>query len=209
MNIVPQKRIRFGPIFQGLVGDPNAKHYHRIKQAIWFYLYLIAYSNLKTGKLIASLSDVSEQMGIQEDTISSWLGHLKKLNYVTSTKQDDKCLFRITKWKNIFNDQEVSITNPEKYNPIKGRFSRKNNTILRVEKATLSELGKVIAEELKAKESVSYFEHLCQLYPKEIVLKSFKETIELPSTKIKKTRSALFVYLVKKYAQLQKSPVGN
>lgn len=208
MNIISQKNILFGPVSQGLVGDPNAKHYHRIKQAIWLYLFFIAYSNLKTGKMIVSLTDISEQMGIREETVRSWLGHLKKWNYVTSKKQGGEFIFKIAKWNNILDDQGIAVSNPEKENP-KGRFSRKNNAILRVEKAPPSELGKTIAEELKANESVSYFEHLCNLYPKDIVLKSFKETIAIPVNKIKKTRIALFVYLVKKYALQTKSTSSN
>jgi hypothetical protein len=60
------KRIPFGPLFQGLVADPQAKHYHRMKNAVWLYLYLIAFSNLKSGKLIARLSDIAQDMGLPE-----------------------------------------------------------------------------------------------------------------------------------------------
>ena len=39
----------WGPVLRGLVADPQAKHYYRMKNAVWLYLYLIVAVNQKTG----------------------------------------------------------------------------------------------------------------------------------------------------------------
>jgi hypothetical protein len=87
-------------------------------------------------------------MGLPEETLRSWLGHLKKWHYV----------------------------DVEKHEP-------------------------------------SYqtsFETLCRLYPQNIIQKALMETKEVPSEKIKKSRGALFVYLVKKYGLfMQQSPFSE
>lgn len=207
-----KKRIPFGPLFQGLIADPKAKHYHRMKPAVWLYLYFIAFSNLRTGKLTAQLSDIAQDMGLPEETLRSWLGHLRKWHYVMAEKQGDEVVFKITKWKNIATKLEATLS-PLKEN-IKKKAGRQIDPIqidsreeCQVHDAT--SLAHEIASALEEPDNQSYFEELCRRYPDHIIQKSLEDAREVPMEKIKKSRGALFAYLVKKYDHKEQSSVGH
>gem|GEM_PF-2243160 len=210
MIVTTKKRIPFGPLFQGLIADPQAKHYNRMKGSVWLYLYLIAFSNLRSGKLIARLSNIAADMGLPEETLRSWLGHLRKWHYVDVEKQGDALLFKIMKWQNISSELETkalvetSKTQPAKKSkisqPVAQELPLPNNS---------AQLANYIANLLNEPTYQTAFETLCRLYPQNIIQKALLETREIPSEKIKKSRGALFIYLVKKYAQQEKSPIGN
>ncbi|MCK4351823.1 hypothetical protein KAW65_00255 [candidate division WOR-3 bacterium] len=163
-------------IRRGLVADKDAKHYYRVKNAIWLYLYLVLSANSKTGKLLSRLDFIASQMGICKDTLQTWLGHLKKWGYVTTQKQGESIVFKLSRWK-------------ESYQP-------------KVEaKAKEELLAERIAKTFKDEENLSYYETLCERYSEDLINLAFREVKKIPSSKIRKSRGALFTYLVKKYAK--------
>ncbi|MCL4704889.1 hypothetical protein KJ068_06995 [bacterium] len=207
-----KKRIPFGPLFQGLIADPKAKHYQRMKQAVWLYLYFIAFSNLKTGKLTAQLSDIAHDMGLPEETLRSWLGHLRKWHYVMAEKQGDEVLFKITKWKNIATELEATVSpQQEKLKKNTGRRIEPIQTASGEERKVhdVSGLAHEIASALEEPDNQPYFEELCRRYSDHIIQKSLEEARAVPTEKIKKSRGALFAYLVKKYAREEQSSTGH
>lgn len=207
-----KKRIPFGPLFQGLVADPKAKHYHRMKQAVWLYLYFIAFSNLKTGKLTGRLSDIARDMGLPEETLRSWLGHLRKWYYVMAEKQGDEALFKISRWKNIATELETTVSpQKEKLKRNTGRRIEPIQTDSGEERKVhdVSGLAHEIALALEEPDSQTYFEEMCRRYPDRIIQKSLEKARAVPMEKIKKSRGALFAYLVKKYAREEQSSTGH
>jgi hypothetical protein len=191
----------FGPLFQEIVAEPQAKHYRRMRNAVWLYLYLMICANPKTGKLTACVSDIAESMGHSEATISSWLGHLRKWHYVSLEKQKKSLYLKINQWKDII-DVPQRATLSQTNEAIKGR---KKTLPKAPAKDVLPpepvKMAQQIAGEFQAVSSFPYFEKLCRSYPRELILKAYNKTKAIPAEKIKKSRGALFVYLVKKYAQ--------
>lgn len=207
-----KKRIPFGPLFQGLIADPKAKHYHRMKQAVWLYLYFIAFSNLKTGKLTGRLSDIARDMGLPEETLRSWLGHLCKWHYVMAEKQGDEVLFKITRWKNIATELETTVSpQKEKLKKNTGRRIEPTQTDSGEERKVhdVSGLAHEIAAALEEPDNQPYFEELCRRYPAHIIQRSLEEARAVPAEKIKKSRGALFAFLVKKYAREEQSSASH
>jgi hypothetical protein len=179
-------------LLQKLTVDSEAKHYHRLKSAVWLYLFILSSVHPKSGKLVLTLSDIATQAGIKEETVSSWLGHLRKWNYL---------LLSVTGWKTETETLEES-TLPSKNITNKGR--KKPSKKAAIEKDFPSEpdkLAKKISEELRSPQGLIYFERLCKIYPRSIILKAFEKAMSVPENKIKKSRAALFAYLVKKYVQ--------
>lgn len=87
------------PLWKGLVVDPEAKHYHRMKNSLWLYLYLLISADRSTGFLRRKIRTVSQDTGIKERTIRQWLSVLKKQEYI-QTKANGRCLsIQIKKWK--------------------------------------------------------------------------------------------------------------
>jgi len=210
MTLQYQKRVPFGPVFQGLVADPEAKHYRRIKQAVWLYLYLIAFANLRTGKLMCNIADIAQDMGLGEETIRSWLGHLRRRHYVIVERQGDDLLFKISKWKNIITEVDSSLPQikPKKksyvprtptHNDSKGKLNFHNR----------SELADEIVDQLQEPGNRARFEEICRVYPLDVIEQALKEAKAVQPERIKKSRGALFVYLVKKYAQQEESHSGD
>jgi len=65
-------------------------------------------------------------------------------------------------------------------------------------------LGLEIAQNLCDINNLPLYLAYCQKYPTEIIFKAYGQAKEMPADKIKKSRGALFTYLVKFYAQNQK-----
>ena len=205
----PHKRIPFGPLFQGLVADSRAKHYHRMKNAVWLFLYLIAFSNLKSGKLIARVSDIAQDMGLPAETVCSWLGHLRKWHYVAIEKEGDGLLFKIAKWKNIADEfgSTVQEETPKRQSTKKSKHPQTGEQKL-PSFDNPTELASHIADQLSEPTYQPFFENLCRTFSPDLIQQALTKVREVPSGSIKKSRGALFVYLVKKYAQ-EKSSLGN
>jgi len=205
-----QKRVPFGPIFQGLVADPEAKHYRRMKQAVWLYLYLIAFSNLRTGKLISNIADIAQDMGLGEETIRSWLGHLRRRHYVIVERQGDELLFKITKWKSIITNVDTSL--PQIKPKKKSDFPKtvtENGLDDESNMRASSSLVNEVVDQLQEPSSRARFEEICRVYPPDIIRQALKEAKAVHPERIKKSRGALFIYLVKKYAQQEESHSGD
>jgi DNA-binding transcriptional ArsR family regulator len=165
-------------IRRGLVADPDGRHYFRMKNAIWLYLYLALSVNPHTGKLLSKLDFISSQMGISKETLQTWLGHLKKWGYVSTQRQGESILFKLSRWRE-----------PNKPTPKQETKSEENS------------LASEIAETFEDKENIGYYQWICENYPENSVKRAFLEVKKMPNNKIKKSRGALFTYLVKKYSQ--------
>lgn len=59
------------------------------------------------------------------------------------------------------------------------------------------ELANEIAKEFREEEQVNLYQHICQQYDDAVVRSAFADAMKVPSEKIKKSRSALFFYLLK------------
>lgn len=86
----------------------------------------------------------------------------------------------------------------------------KNAVDKRVEKYTVrnfrprterEELALRIAEALNDRKGLGLYLSYCRKYSRPVIWKAFATAKEIPPDKIRKTRGALFTYLVKKYAQ--------
>jgi len=195
MGVTFKTKNLFGPVLQEIVADMQGKHYRRLKNALWIYLYLVIYANPKNGKLTSTVTKIAISTGHQEETINSWLGNLKKWHYISIEKHGEELQFKVSQWKKMFAAfEDIHTVTNEKSG--KGR-KPSNKKILPKEP---KELAKYIAEDLDVISNLSYLEKLCQEYPRDIALKAYKRLKEVPVEKVK-TKIGLFVYLIKKYAK--------
>ncbi|OLE55411.1 MAG: hypothetical protein AUG51_02840 [Acidobacteria bacterium 13_1_20CM_3_53_8] len=73
-----------------------------------------------------------------------------------------------------------------------------NNQIAKSSKREL--LAQTIAQEFKDLEHVTRYLQCCKKYPHFIVYRAYAEAKAMPTEQIRKSRQALFFYLLKKYA---------
>jgi hypothetical protein len=110
-------------------------------------------------------------------------------------------LLSVTGWKTETETLEEStlpsknITNKGRKKPSKKAANDKDFP------SEPNELARKITEELQSPQGLIYFERLCKIYPRSIILKAFDGAMSVPENKIKKSRAALFAYLVRKYVQ--------
>lgn len=89
------------PVWNGLLLEPDARHYKAMGRSIWLYLYLLTFANRSTGKLFRRLPTVAKDMGIGIRTIRRWLRQLKQNGYVATRQTGRSLAIKITKWKPI------------------------------------------------------------------------------------------------------------
>jgi hypothetical protein len=67
--------------------------------------------------------------------------------------------------------------------------------------SNLDELAQAIARGLGEEESLPIFRALIRRYPEEIIRRAYEETLEIPPERVRKSKGAIFNFLLKKYAR--------
>jgi len=65
------------------------------------------------------------------------------------------------------------------------------------------ELAEAIAEEFDDTEHLAIYKVYCRNFPEAVIRKAHKDALSVPPDRVKRSRLALFIYLVKKYAKEQ------
>ncbi len=66
------------------------------------------------------------------------------------------------------------------------------------QKQKMEELAKEIAITFKDEKNINLYQRVCHEYDESIVHRAFQDTKKVPSDRIKKSRPALFLFLLKK-----------
>ena len=104
MNDTPtqlKQKSWWGPIWRGLVVDSGAKHYLRMRSALWLFVYLILHAERKTGRLHRRYATITRDTGIPKRTVRRWLAVLEQAGYVEVERGEHSQAFsmRIRRWK--------------------------------------------------------------------------------------------------------------
>ena len=194
---------RWGPVLRDLITDPQARHYHRMKNAVWLYLFFITSVGPKTGRISTEPGQIAEEMGLPIEIIQTWLGCLRKHGYIRVTKNKGQTVFQVNQWRKakfIFdNSNSLSFMNEKPKENSHTREAKKSpqNTLFHNRAVQ-------IAEELEDEDNIPAFEKIVQKYPENLITKALTQVKSLPDEKVR-SRGALFTYLLKKYAQEKKS----
>jgi hypothetical protein len=160
-----------------LLQHPAAYHLRRMRLALWLYLLLLTRLPKGQDMLHIEPMQVALDMGLPEGTVRSWLGHLKRLKYLGMERLNGTLRLRITR-----------LGLPEPPPAPRPRFF----TLRKIERA-LGESG----NEQQLEEAFKY--------PDEVIRRALAGALAVPEAEIRKSRTALFIYLLKKYANPQES----
>ena len=83
-----------------LVMDVEARHYYRMKNAVWLFLYLFFNADRKSGSLLRKVETISSETGIKRDTIIRWLDVLRKHSYIATRNTGRGLFIQIRQWEN-------------------------------------------------------------------------------------------------------------
>lgn len=162
-------------IDRALLAHPGALHVRRMRIALWLYLYLKTLAD-PDGTAEVDPADVGRAMGLPEGTVRSWIGHLRKGGYLSARHVGPRVRVRLP----IEIGSEAPPAAPA---PAERHFS-----VPRVE-GVLGETG--VAPLLEA---------ALQLYPDATIQRALAGAMAVPDSQIRKSRTALFLYLLKHHA---------
>ena len=99
-NVQPKHEKQWwAPVWKGLVVDADAKHYRRMKNAVWLYLYLVITANRVTGVLMRKTRTISTDMGIPRDMVIRWLNVLRQEGYIATLSTGRYLTIQVKNWK--------------------------------------------------------------------------------------------------------------
>ncbi len=118
------KKDWWAPVWKGLVADPEGKHYRRMKNAVWLFLYLLLNADRRNGLLFRKVKTICSDTGLPRDTILRWLGALKDGGYICTKNTGRFLSIVVKKWKNSGGVANMVLQESEKSN-----FSSRRNPI--------------------------------------------------------------------------------
>ena len=160
-----------------ILEHPRAYHLRRMRAGLWLYLDLLARLPADAETFEVEPAAIGRDMGLPEGTVRSWLGHLRKAGYLDAVRLNGTT--RVT--LKLAVALETSVQPPA----APTRFF----TVARLQRA-LGEPGN--EEALQA---------ALNLHTDAVVKRALAGTLAVPETQIRRSRTALFIYLLKRHAQ--------
>jgi len=159
-----------------ILEHPRAYHLRRMRGAIWLYLDLLARMPSGAGTIEVVPAAVGGVMGLPEGTVRSWLGHLRKSGYLEAKRLNGKV--------------QVTIENrtpaaPTTDAPAPVRFF------------TAAKIIRTLGE----RADPDAIDEALDRYPDAAIRRALAGAMATPPEKIRRSRTALFLYLLKRYAQ--------
>ena len=115
-----------------------------------------------------------------------------------------KSLFRLMAFgliKMAESNQESDIIRVEVLSDSWRSFPENSNHLRSQNRYNDENLARSIAESLNDKERYSIYKLVCETIDKNIIRQALDESLRVPREKIKKSRAALFIHLIRKYAK--------
>ena len=159
-----------------ILEHPRAYHLRRMRAGVWLYLDLLARLPAGADTFEVEPAAIGQDMGLPEGTIRSWLGHLRKARYLDAVRLNGHV--RVTVRRAVAPEPPAETPKPTRF-----------FTVEKLQRA-LGEPGN--DEALQAALS---------LYPDAVVKPALAGTLAVPETQIRRSRTALFIYLLKRHAQ--------
>ena len=160
-----------------ILEHPRAYHLRRMRAGLWLYLDLLARLPAGAETFEVEPAAIGRDMGLPEGTIRSWLGHLRKAGYLEAVRLNGTT--RVTLKR---------AAAPES-SPEPAAAPTRFFTVAKLQRA-LGEPGN--DEALQAALS---------LYSDAVVKRALAGTLAVPETQIRRSRTALFIYLLKRHAK--------
>ena len=124
------------PVWKGLVVDQEAKHYRRMKNAIWLFLYFLLHANRNDGRLLRKIKTLSRDLCLRRDMVFRWLALLKKHDYISTRNTGRYLSIQVKKWKPLPGVGNMQLQRSEKFdfrsmkNPTSGKPSESRNSFI-------------------------------------------------------------------------------
>lgn len=160
-----------------ILEHPEAVHVHRIRAAIWLYLVLLARTDQEDSTLQVDPPKLARSMGLKEGTIRSWIGRLRKGRYLDARRTNGTIQVRLRR------TQSASVGPTP------------------APKDGSEVIAKRIAQALGEDSDPETLREVARKYPALAIRKALAATLAVPSERIRRSRTALFLYLIKRHEE--------
>lgn len=160
-----------------ILEHPRAYHLRRMRAGLWLYLDLLARLPAGADTFEVEPAAVGRDMGLPEGTVRSWLGHLRKAGYLEAVRLNGSTRVTIRRAAAPEAPSVVATAQPTRF-----------FTVAKLQRA-LGEKGN--EETLQA---------ALGLHGDDIVKRALAGALAVPDTQIRRSRTALFIYLLKRHA---------
>lgn len=163
-----------------LLEHPRALHLRRMRTAIFLYLDLLARLPAASGRVEVIPAAIATDMGLPEGTIWSWLGHLRRSGYIVVKRLNGSVLVEIPRSATV--DESTDRT-----------ASADDDT----REFTLARVQRALGENLNTTQLADALD----TYPTTLVRRALAGALAPKDSEIRRSRTALFLYLLRQYVQ--------
>ena len=165
------------PLDRRILEHPRALHLKRMRAGLWLYLDLLARLPAGADTTEVEPALVGREMGLPEGTIRSWMGHLRKAGYLDAVRLNGTTRVTIKR-----------VASPEAQAQHEPMTPARFFTVAKLQRA----LGEPGNGEL--------LEATLNLHDDERIKGALAGAMAVPAAQIRRSRTALFVYLLKHHA---------
>ena len=163
-----------------ILEHPRAYHLRRMRAGIWLYLDLLARLPAGAGTFEVEPAAIAAAMGLPEGTIRSWLGHLRNAGYLNTRRVNGG--IAVTFSVAHTPTPRVHGPTPEAAQPARlPRFF------------TVPKLARALGEDADREG----LEAVLAQHSDESVKRALAGALAVPGPQIRKSRTALFLYLLR------------
>ena len=163
------------------IEHPEAVHVRRMRAAVWLYLALLSRLPPDGDTVEITPRDLAWRMGLPEGTIRSWLGHLRRGRYVETRRLNGTVQVLLKQVARPAPRTPEAMPEPEEPN----RFF------------TVAKLARALGEAANEKSLAEVLDN----HPDAVIQKALAATLAVPDSEIRRSRTALFLYLLKRHAE--------
>lgn len=180
-----------------MVLSRTSTHYQRLRDSMWLYLALVLLVE-EDGAVRKSFQELSRLTGIKPATLRSWAGHLRKAGLIRLEQMGSVEVLKFHVHGLAAHEEAPKTQSQAPGDPEELQESSERNPML-VALAAFVRRG-LSDEEASLEEYIE----LCEHVPREVIKTAFEQSRRVPAEKIRKSRAALFRYLIQTYANKQK-----
>lgn len=201
-----QKRFHWQALYRELVCHPEGEHYKKLGKVGWLMVYILTEAG-DDGIYTGSSQKIADDMGLYILTVRAWLRHLERSKYITIEGRWDSMKIKILKpsgaaytrkavekGKSAKKSKNNSANDNDNIN-IYNNDNDSNDNDGTSQKLTAEYIAKSFGDE----DNIAFYIHAFGSYPEKVIRKAFQQVNTMPARKIKRSRGALFNYLLKKF----------
>lgn len=160
-----------------ILEHPRGYHLRRMRAGIWLYLDLLARLPASAATIEIEPAAIGRDMGLHEGMIRSWLGHLRKAGYVEAQRLNGKVRVTVKRGE-VPEPAVLEASSPQRF-----------FTAEKLQRA----LGEASDEDT--------LQMVLNGHSDDRIRQALAGTLAVPETQIRRSRTALFIYLLKRHAK--------